>query len=185
VAAGEGATAQGFQSAAVGQGASAGISASGGVALGQGAQSGAQNATAIGSGATSGYTSSTALGHGAGATAAHQVVLGTSAEDVIIPGGMVLSETATPATLVNASTMTWTGPAVITVTAAGALTGLILAAGTVGGQALRVINESAFTLTFAAAGTSNVADGVSDVIAALTARDFVWDSNTSLWYRLA
>jgi hypothetical protein len=46
-----------------------------------------------------------------------------------------------------------------------------------------VINESAFALTFAASGTSHVADGVSDVIPALAARTFTYDGNTSLWYR--
>jgi hypothetical protein len=199
LAVGQAATAQAFQSTAVGQGASAGSSASAGTSLGQGASTSGTNgtalgagssaagtgATAVGQGASAGWTSSVALGVGASASANHQIMLGTAAEDVIIPGGLVLSESASPTTLTNGATMTWTGPAMVTVSAAGNITGLILAAGTVGGQALIVINESAFTLTFAVAGTSHVADGTSDVIAALTARKFVWDSNTSLWYRLA
>jgi hypothetical protein len=45
-----------------------------------------------------------------------------------------------------------------------------------------VINTGGFSLTFAASG-SNVADGSSDVILTVTARSFVWDSVTSLWYR--
>jgi hypothetical protein len=37
----------------------------------------------------------------------------------------------------------------------------------------------------AASVTSNVADGVSDVIATLTGRLFIWNSSTNLWYRAA
>lgn len=67
---------------------------------------------------------------------------------------------------------------------AGAVTGLILAAGVFPGQLLTVVNESAAlsTITFAASGTSRVADGVLSIIAGLTARTFVWNASTSLWY---
>jgi hypothetical protein len=70
------------------------------------------------------------------------------------------------------------------VSPAGAVTGIILAAGVFPGQLCTVVNEAAAanTITFAAAATSKVADGVSSVIAGLTARTFVWDSSTSLWY---
>jgi hypothetical protein len=67
----------------------------------------------------------------------------------------------------------------------GAVAGIILAPGTVPGQDVVVINESAFTVTFDVVGTSNVADGVSDVIAALTARKFIWDANVSRWFHQA
>jgi hypothetical protein len=62
-----------------------------------------------------------------------------------------------------------------------AVTGVILTAGTVVGQTETVINNSGFTITFAAVATSHVADGVSDVIALNTARTYVW-SGTS-WFR--
>lgn len=67
---------------------------------------------------------------------------------------------------------------------AGAVTGLILAAGVFPGQLLTIVNESVAvnTATFAASGTSRVADGVASVIPGLTARTFIWDSSTSLWY---
>lgn len=68
---------------------------------------------------------------------------------------------------------------------AGAITGVILTAGILSGQVVTIINESAFSITFAAAATSHVADGASDVIAATTARQYCWDASTSLWYRLA
>lgn len=65
-----------------------------------------------------------------------------------------------------------------------AITGVILAAGTASGQNVTVINEAtgANSVTFAVAGTSNVANGTSTVIAGLTAATFVWDAGTSLWY---
>jgi hypothetical protein len=67
---------------------------------------------------------------------------------------------------------------------AAAVTGIILAVGSTNGQRVTVFNESAAanTITFAASGTSNVADGTGDVIAGLTARTFVWNASTSLWY---
>ena len=55
--------------------------------------------------------------------------------------------------------------------------------GTYGGQAVTLVNEGAVTLTFSAAGTSHVADGILDVIPAHTARTFIWNSGTMLWYR--
>jgi hypothetical protein len=67
---------------------------------------------------------------------------------------------------------------------AAAVTGIILAAGTVPGQELVVVNESVAgsTVTFAASGTSRVADGAASIVAGLTSRKFVWNSATSLWY---
>jgi Pectate lyase superfamily protein len=63
-------------------------------------------------------------------------------------------------------------------------TGLVLAAGGYAGQQVTVINEDTGALTFAASSGSNVADGTSDVIPAHTARTFIWDAGTSLWYRM-
>lgn len=73
------------------------------------------------------------------------------------------------------------------VTPAAARTGIILQAGTFNGQEVTVVNQaaSANSLTMAASGTSNVADGTSDVIAGVTARKFVWNSTAALWYRAA
>lgn len=59
--------------------------------------------------------------------------------------------------------------------------GAILSPGSEG-QTITLINDSAFTLTFAASG-SNVADGSADVIAAHTAREFIYESFSALWYR--
>ena len=72
----------------------------------------------------------------------------------------------------------------VRVTAAAAVTGIILAPGTKPGQEVTVVHEGAAanTITFAAAGTSNVADGASDVITGPSARTFIWDAVTALWY---
>ncbi len=63
-------------------------------------------------------------------------------------------------------------------------TGLILSAGSIAGQRVTLVNVGAGTLTFAAAGTSNVADGVTGVIAANTERILEWDTTSALWYRV-
>lgn len=68
---------------------------------------------------------------------------------------------------------------------AGNITGVILEAGTRAGQMCFVANEANFTITFAVAATSNVADGVTGVIPALTGRLFVWNSSNSRWHRAA
>jgi hypothetical protein len=61
----------------------------------------------------------------------------------------------------------------------------VMVAGVRDGQIVTVENQDAtHTITFAASGTSNVADGTSDVIAALTARSYEWNATKALWYRL-
>jgi hypothetical protein len=74
---------------------------------------------------------------------------------------------------------------VLSVSASEPLTGLVLAPGSYPGQLAWVINAGNGSLTFGAAGQSNVADGTSDSIAALTARGFVWHAPTARWYRVS
>ena len=89
-----------------------------------------------------------------------------------------------PSALANGATIpAGAGQLTVHVSAAGAVTGLTMAAGARDGQILYVVNTSAFTLTFAASG-SNVADGSSDAIPASVARGYIYDSATSLWYRI-
>ena len=64
---------------------------------------------------------------------------------------------------------------------AGAITGMILQAGESDGQTFMIRNISAFSITFAAVATSNVADGVSAVVPALTAIRFIWDATAAYW----
>ncbi len=98
---------------------------------------------------------------------------------------IVAQKGGTVTTLTNGNTITPpVNQGVVRVTAAAAVTGIIIAAGTTGGQKITVIHEGAAanTITFAASGTSNVADGASDVITGPSARTYVWDSVTALWY---
>ncbi len=84
-------------------------------------------------------------------------------------------------------TIATAGVVVARVNPAAARTGVILQPGTQPGQMCLVVNEAAASnsITWAAAGTSNVADGAGAALAGLTSRLFVWDSFTSLWYRAA
>lgn len=93
--------------------------------------------------------------------------------------GMV---SATAATIATNGTISTAGLDQSRVTTAGAVTGVILQAGTYANQAVVVVNESANSLTFAVVGTSNVADGTSAVIAANRMMVFRWDASTSKWY---
>lgn len=72
----------------------------------------------------------------------------------------------------------------VRINASSAATGVILGPGYSPGQTVTVVHEGAAsnTITFAAADTSHVADGRADVIPGLTARSYVWDAGTNLWY---
>lgn len=61
-------------------------------------------------------------------------------------------------------------------------TGLILAAGGFEGQEVILTNVGTGTLTFAASGTSHVADGAADSLAPNSQRRYTWDVSKSLWY---
>lgn len=108
--------------------------------------------------------------------------------DVLIAGLLALAQAAgTVQTLATGNTVAISSnQSVARVTAAAAVTGIILPVGVKPGQPLVVIHEGAAanTLTMAAAGTSNVADGVSNVITGPSCRMFIWDSVTALWYKV-
>lgn len=73
--------------------------------------------------------------------------------------------------------------AIYTTNGGSSYTGIILQVGNFTGQRLIVLNEGAGTLTFAAVGTSKVANGTSCVIAANTGKEFIWIS--TMWYPLS
>lgn len=102
---------------------------------------------------------------------------------IISKGSLTVGQSASAASLASSGTVTTSGVGVARVAGALAVTGVILQSGTQAGQICTVVNEAANNITFAASGTSHVADGTSDIIAGNTARRFVWDSGTSLWYR--
>jgi hypothetical protein len=88
--------------------------------------------------------------------------------------------------ITNGATINTRYNAVATVAPAGNVTGVGLSRDfTVNWRDITIVNESAFTVTMAAAGTSFVADGTSDVIPALSSARYSWDVNTGLWYRTA
>lgn len=100
---------------------------------------------------------------------------------------MTAVESAAAPAVITGGTINTAGLGSSRVSPAGAVTGVILQPGTFPGQEVWVVNEAvaANTVTFAASGTSNVADGAAAAIAGLTARKFVWDSVQLLWYRAA
>jgi hypothetical protein len=96
-------------------------------------------------------------------------------------------QSATALAVITGGTIPTGAGIVERVSPAAAVTGVILTPGTVTGQTVTVVNEAiaANSVTMAAAGTSNVADGVTTVIPGLRASTFTWDTGTSLWYRAA
>lgn len=97
-----------------------------------------------------------------------------------------LDQSVTAPVITNGSTID-TSVDISRVAPGGAVTGIILAAGTYPGQRVTVVNESAAasTVTMATAGTSFVADGVTTVIPGLRASTFWWDSAAGRWFRTA
>ena len=103
-------------------------------------------------------------------------------QGALTTGQLDLTE-ASPQTLVNGSTITpATASGSYPVTEAGAVTGIIMAAGTFGGQTVVIINTAAFAINFAVPGTSRVASGTTPPIAPSQSAVLIWDSGTSLWY---
>ena len=93
----------------------------------------------------------------------------------------------TTSTIANSGTITTSGVSLIRVVPTSATTGIILQAGTYNGQEICVINEATttgYTVTFATSETSYVAGGTSVVIDINSATKFIWDTGTSLWYKL-
>ena len=64
----------------------------------------------------------------------------------------------------------------------GNVTDVILEAGNRPGQTIFILNKSGNTITFAASGTSNVANGTSQVVAANAGVLCVWDADSALWF---
>ena len=70
---------------------------------------------------------------------------------------------------------------------AGAVTGVIMPAGQYDGQLVSLLNiaVAANTITFAAAGTSLVADGATTAIAGVVGRMLQWDATAALWFKVS
>ncbi len=102
-------------------------------------------------------------------------------------GTLAPTISSTAAAIANAGTVATANVGIARLNPASAVTGIIMAAGTFTGQQCWVVNEATVekTVSFDVAGTSNVADGVNQVIPGLQARLFVWDGAKSLWYSTA
>ena len=114
-------------------------------------------------------------GSSAGAPSAYPFVQNTDVVNAV---------SSTAQAVATGGVITTAGVSIARVAPTGAVTGCILQAGTVNGQVVAVVNESASadSVTFAAAATSNVATGTGTSIAGATGQMFVWDSATQLWY---
>lgn len=97
-------------------------------------------------------------------------------------GALATGQSASAAVIASSGTITTSNVGVARVAPTANVNGVILGAGSTAGQQVTVSNESAFSIQFAASGTSNVAAGVADIIQANTKRSYSWDSGTSLWY---
>lgn len=71
---------------------------------------------------------------------------------------------------------------IVYVNPAAAVTGIIIAPGGGDGQQLKVVNLSAFLITFAASGTSNVFLGAAATVPSGVPREFIWNAANALWY---
>ncbi len=99
-------------------------------------------------------------------------------------GGIAAQGKAATQAVATGGTITLTsGAGMYPLTAAAAATGMIMTKGTLDGQQCTLVNEGATnTITFAAAGTSNVALGVGAALAAYVKMVLIWDNVTQLWY---
>jgi hypothetical protein len=100
-------------------------------------------------------------------------------------GTIATQQSATAVAITNNAQIA-TNVGVSRVAPGGAVTGITLQAGTIAGQEVWIVNESAaansVTLNTTPA-TANVADSVTEsALAGLKARKYVWDSATSFWY---
>lgn len=94
---------------------------------------------------------------------------------------LFLNTSSSSAVIATGGTISTSGVSIAKIAPAANVTGIIVQAPVAGGQVLWVINESAFTVAFAASG-SNVQGGSSVVIAAHSKLQLVWDNGQSLWY---
>lgn len=120
-----------------------------------------------------------------------QLSAGSAVREKIDGGGSKFFPISNPAAGTAATTVATSGTIDSTifwqrVTNAGAITGVIIEAGTAHGQAVFVTvdKDASGSVTFAAEGTSNVCSGTSAVIAAGEGALFLWDATDTCWAEL-
>jgi len=123
----------------------------------------------------------------AGANLMHLKASGTNVEALYVEEGLTFlaAATATPGAG-NDETLPVTANVVFYDPNGASRTGVILGVGLREGHTVTVVNiaDAAETITFAAAGTSNVAEGASAVIQRYECMTFIWNVATSLWYSM-
>lgn len=104
--------------------------------------------------------------------------------DYVRSTGVAVPPSGAQAITANSQTITVVeqGKIVLTTALGAGVTGLILQKGAVDGQELTLLNNSAQTMTFAAAGTSNVQGGTGVAMTTDTAKKLMWDAGTVLWW---
>lgn len=109
-----------------------------------------------------------------------------SAEQTQVLGGLSAGNGQATQTLINGSTINTAQITVQPVTAAAAVTGIILQPGTTDGQIIMLPSDatSPNTITFAAAATSNVRTGTGAVITPGDCMILVWVAARSLWWQV-
>jgi hypothetical protein len=115
----------------------------------------------------------------------HFQFAGTVNGDTTLPCVQNLGNPASTGTLTgNGQTLFTQWYGFVRVNPGASVTGTILQAGGFDSQAVTIRNLSAAnSITFAVAGTSNMARGTGEVIAALTEATYHWDGTAALWYR--
>ena len=112
----------------------------------------------------------------------------TGLPDRLGKAGLALAQTSGIVTLVNGSTVDVVSQTVARCNSAGNVTGIVLNTPSVNAGAARMAviqNVGSGSFTMAAAGTSNVANGVAIVIPGGNSRTFFWDATSALWYTTA
>ncbi len=185
-------TGTGAAAGAVG-GAASVVSGAGGATASSAADAGgAGGALAITAGAGGAASAGTGNGGAGGSITLTPGAGGTSAGGTagargkISLAGPVSSPVAVSQAIDTAGTITLPTGGInqlVATSSAANKTGVILTAGRHDGEEIRLINTSANSLTFAAAGTSNVADGTGSVLAALTAMKMTWEAGAARWFR--
>lgn len=96
-----------------------------------------------------------------------------------------------PTTYVTGAQIVHSGMETVIFSAAGAITGLIIQAGTRPGQVLNILNATGSVGTFAAPATSLVRGGTPEIIHSLAAGQFIWQTldklpstGTGGWYKV-
>ena len=122
----------------------------------------------------------------AGTNALHIDASGTNVEAIEIEAGLFFQATSTANGAGNDETIVTTANIAFYDPNGASRTGVILATGLRDGQQVTVTNfaDAAESITFAASGTSNVANGVSAVISQFESVTFTWNATRSLWYAL-